>query len=89
MSTTTPTTEARTTTESETGTDDGPRPGTTDTGRPDRWAAETQATGTETEATGSAPPAPRTFDPFCTRRLRNCVDGENAAFPDTDRYGRL
>jgi hypothetical protein len=26
--------------------------------------------------------APLTFDPFCTRRLRNCVDGENAAFPD-------
>jgi hypothetical protein len=83
MSTTTPTTEARMTTESEieigteTGTDDDPRPGITDTGRSDRWAAET-------EATGSASPAPRTFDPFCTRRLRNCVDGENAAFPDTD-----
>jgi len=88
MSTTTPTTETGTTTESrtetETGTEtrpgtgtDGPsRPGTTGTGRPDRWASETE------EVPNASPAAPLSFAPFCTRRLRNCIDRENAAFPD-------
>jgi endogenous inhibitor of DNA gyrase (YacG/DUF329 family) len=30
---------------------------------------------------GAAARAPRTFDPFCTRRCRSLVDGENAAMP--------
>jgi len=86
MSTTTPTTETGTTTESrtETGTEtrkgtgtDGPsRPGTTGTGRPDRWASETE------EVPNASPAAPLSFDPFCTHRLRNCIDRANAALQD-------
>ncbi|MEF8869235.1 MAG: hypothetical protein V5A85_12010 [Haloarculaceae archaeon] len=79
MSTTTPTTTTETGTTTETETDDRSRPGTTGTGRPDRWA-----TSERRESTGPSAAAPRVFDPFCTRRLRNCVDAENAAFPDAD-----
>ena len=87
MSTMTPTgstapaaseTRAATATETDTrtGTDGRRRPGTTATGRPDRWAAPT-----DEPPTSAASTAALTFDPFCRRRLRNCVDGENAAFP--------
>jgi hypothetical protein len=68
MSTTTPAAETRTATENST---------TTPAGRTDPWADST--TDAPTDASVAAP---RTFDPFCTRRLRNCIDGENAAFPD-------
>lgn len=53
-----------------------PRP-TTGPGRPDRWADSTA------DRPGASQAAPLAFDPFCTRRLRNCIDGENAALPDT------
>lgn len=43
--------------------------------RSDPWASG------ETEAF-TARNAPRTFDPFCTDRLRNLADEENAATPD-------
>jgi hypothetical protein len=43
----------------------------------DPWAAQDTA-----EQRISPLAAPFTFDPFCTRRLRNCTDGENAAMPD-------
>ena len=43
--------------------------------RTDPWTSE------DTQFT--ARNAPRTFDPFCTRRLRNLTDGENAATPDS------
>lgn len=86
MSTTIPTSETGTTTErrteTETGTEtgtmtDGPsRPGTTGTGRSDPWAAATE------EDPSASLAAPLVFDPFCTRRLRNCIDRENAALPD-------
>jgi len=55
---------------------------TTGMGRSDRWADASADARTSASAT-----APRTFDPFHTRRLRNCVDRENAAFPDGDWYG--
>jgi hypothetical protein len=86
MSTTTPTTGTRTDADTDIDTEtaaadvgttgDRPGPGTTGTGRPDRWAAG------EGARDGSAA-APLTFDPFCTRRLRSCIDGANAAFPDS------
>jgi hypothetical protein len=44
-------------------------------GETDRWAAETA------EQHISPLVAPLTFDPFCTKRLRNCTDEENAALP--------
>jgi hypothetical protein len=43
--------------------------------RTDPWASD------DTKFT--ARNAPRTFDPFCTRRLRNLTDDENAATPDS------
>jgi hypothetical protein len=46
----------------------------------DPWAAANDAENGEVTASLLAP---RTFDPFCTRRLRNCVDDENAAMPDS------
>jgi hypothetical protein len=50
-------------------------------GGDDPWAATPADT-----AEGRIAPmaAPYTFDPTCTRRLRNCTDGENAAMPSTD-----
>ena len=76
-------TEARTTTESRieptgngTEPDDRARSGTTGTGRPDRRAAS--------EGLPPSLTAPLAFDPSCARRLRNCVDAENGAFPDAD-----
>jgi hypothetical protein len=94
MSTTTPTgsttpaaaetrSAAGTETNTRTRTDRRTRPGTTATGRSDRWAAPTDEPPTDVCST-----APLTFDPFCGRRLRNCIDGENAAFPGEHRYGR-
>jgi hypothetical protein len=50
-------------------------------GGTDRWA--TDAVDTPEQRITPAV-APFTFDPFCTRRLRNCADAENAAMPDTD-----
>jgi hypothetical protein len=85
MSTTTPTgSTTPAASEAETGTGTGARartdrqgrPGTTGAGRPDRWAAPTDEPPADVSSA-----APRTFDPFCGRRLRNCVDAENAAFP--------
>lgn len=58
---------------------DSPHPTrtTTGTGRPDRWADSTRDPSNRPPRT-----APLTFDPACIRRLRNCIDEENAAFPD-------
>lgn len=55
----------------------------TETRRTDRWAAEIGETPTRDSATERINPlaAPLTFDPFSTRRLRNCTDEENAAMP--------
>jgi hypothetical protein len=50
---------------------DEPRAGQPAT-RADPWTAE----GTDRFATARAP---RTFDPFCTHRLRNTCDDANAA----------
>lgn len=89
MSTTTSTTEPETRTDAdgrsppasagESPSRDSPRPArpTTGAGRPDRWADSTA------DRPGASQAAPLVFDPFCTRRLRNCIDGENAALPDT------
>lgn len=92
MSTTTPTTtetEAKAERRNSEAMTGRPRPGATATGRPDRWSASSvppvsstsSAPGGEPRRSASAA-APLTFDPCCTRRLRNCVDGANAAFPD-------
>jgi hypothetical protein len=53
----------------------------------DRWAAElTDDTPARDTAEQRIAPmvAPLTFDPFCTNRLRNCTDEENAAMPSPD-----
>ena len=78
MSTTTPPTESGAEVETDTHIDGRPDRGTTGTGRPDRWAARTPSSRRGSRS------APLTFDPFCARRLRNCIDGENAAFVDPD-----
>lgn len=58
-------------TTNRTATDGRPRAGQPTT-RADPWTVES----TDAFATAKAP---RTFDPFCTRRLRNTVDRANAA----------
>jgi hypothetical protein len=50
-----------------------PRPGQRTATEPDTWTAA------ETDDPFATARAPRTFDPFCTRRLRNCCDERNAA----------
>jgi hypothetical protein len=50
-----------------------PRAGARTTTRRDPW---TVSDDTDPLATAKAP---RTFDPLCTRRLRNCCDERNAA----------
>lgn len=50
-----------------------PRAGARTMTQRDPWTA---SDGTDPLATAKAP---RTFDPFCTRRLRNCCDERNAA----------
>jgi hypothetical protein len=92
MSTTTPPDEDGAGTESEADPGDSPdtvatggtahhgtprSPHATGTGRPDRWADSTADASERT-----SPAAPLAFDPTCARRLRNCIDGANAAFPD-------
>jgi hypothetical protein len=57
-------------------TTDRPRAGARAATRPDSW------TTNDTDDPFATAKAPRTFDPFCTRRLRNCCDGRNAAQPD-------
>lgn len=52
---------------------DRPRAGAPAATRADTWTAA------ETDDPFATARAPRTFDPRCTRRLRNCCDGHNAA----------
>ena len=46
-----------------------------------RWVDS--STAPEETGRRASAAAPLTFDPFCTRRLRNCIDEENAALPGT------
>lgn len=50
-----------------------------------RPTARTETEPTPTDDRSASDAAPATFDPHCTARLPNAVDGENGAVPDPDR----